>query len=42
LDKEAPVFLLTVISKGKQSNVTSGEKRAIKKAAKGEKKQRRK
>ena len=40
LDADAPVFLLTVLDKSKKANLSGGEKKAVKTAAKSEKKQR--
>jgi hypothetical protein len=41
LDQATPVFLLTVLDKSKKANLSEGEKKAAKMAAKTEKKQRR-
>ena len=41
LDRDTPVFLLTVLDKSKKANLSHGEKKATKRAAKSEKKQRR-
>lgn len=41
LDRHTPVFLLTVLDKSKKANLSEGEKKAAKVAAKSEKKQRR-
>ncbi|HEY1213901.1 MAG TPA: type II toxin-antitoxin system RelE/ParE family toxin [Bryobacteraceae bacterium] len=41
LDRDTPVFLLTVLDKSKKANLSEEEKKATKMAAKTEKKQRR-
>ena len=41
LDRDTPVFLLTVLDKSKKASLSEGEKKATKGAAKSEKKQRR-
>lgn len=41
LDRDTPVFLLTVLDKSKKANLSEGEKKATKMAAKTEKTQRR-
>lgn len=40
MDEDEPVFLLTVISKGQQANLTTRQKQALKGSAKVEKKKR--
>lgn len=40
MDEDEPVFLLTVISKGQQANLTEAQKRSVKTAAKDEKRKR--
>ena len=40
MDEDEPVFLLTVISKGQQANLTATQKQALKGSAKDEKKKR--
>ena len=40
MDEDEPVFLLTVISKGQRSTFSAGQTRALKGAAKDEKKRR--
>jgi hypothetical protein len=40
MDEDEPVFLLTVISKGQRSTFTAGQTKALKGAAKDEKKKR--
>ncbi len=40
MDEDEPVFLLTVISKGQQANLTAQQKKALKGSAKDEKKKR--
>ena len=40
MDEDEPVFLLTVISKGQQANLTAQQKQALKGSAKDEKKKR--
>lgn len=40
MDEDQPVFLLTVISKGQQANLTAQQKQALKGSAKDEKKKR--
>ncbi len=40
MDEHQPVFLLTVISKGQQANLTAQQKKALKGSAKDEKKKR--
>ena len=37
MDQAEPVFLLTVISKGQQANLTEAQKRSVKQVAKNEK-----
>jgi hypothetical protein len=39
-DEDTPVFLITVISKGQQANLNDRQKRAVRAAAKGEKRKR--
>lgn len=40
MDEDEPVFLLTVISKGQQANLTEAQKRSVKLVAKDEKRKR--
>lgn len=40
MDEDEPVFLLTVISKGQQANLTEAQKRSVKQVAKEEKRKR--
>lgn len=40
MDEDEPVFLLTVISKGQQANLTESQKRDVKQVAKSEKRKR--
>ena len=40
MDEDEPVFLLTVISKGQQANLTDAQKKTLKTTAKDEKRKR--
>ena len=40
MDADQPAFLLTVISKGQQANLTEDQKRSVKQVAKNEKRKR--